>query len=238
MALIFEGVTRCAICGELAEARPYTATTDGAFDPSQPLWKFCDAALHFDCLERWPHRAEFARGNFLACKEYSLRFGGVLWEESTWFLACGPCQGKGSPLYASIQLGEWPISIYTPWNEWAACVAGGYRDGLAGKALLAADSVVAEVRERVPDPASLTALLERRRREGRVSGTSEEEIAEFSDEAIRERQAENLRNDLDWAGKLRRCPRCSVVFASVRDRGACPGCGHVFYASRPEEGGR
>jgi ribosomal protein S27AE len=122
--------------------------------------------------------------------------------------------------------------------EWAACVAGGYRDGLAGKALLAADSVVAEVRERVPDPASLTALLERRRREGRVSGTSEEEIAEFSDEAIRERQAENLRNDLDWAGKLRRCPRCSVVFASVRDRGACPGCGHVFYASRPEEGGR
>ena len=34
-----------------------------------------------------------------------------------------------------------------------------------------------------------------------------------------------------WANRTRRCPRCGHGFTSVSDRGSCPSCSHVFYAS-------
>lgn len=34
-----------------------------------------------------------------------------------------------------------------------------------------------------------------------------------------------------WGGKQRRCPKCSTVFKSVQDLGACPTCRHTFLAS-------
>ena len=42
------------------------------------------------------------------------------------------------------------------------------------------------------------------------------------------------RTDKQWAGKTRACPKCDTTFNSRQDRGQCPDCGHIFYASHPD----
>lgn len=37
----------------------------------------------------------------------------------------------------------------------------------------------------------------------------------------------------EWSRKERACPKCETIFKSVGDRGQCPQCGHVFFASHP-----
>jgi hypothetical protein len=53
-------------------------------------------------------------------------------------------------------------------------------------------------------------------------------------------QQARARSDAEaaWSGRERTCPRCAVRFRSGRERGACPSCAHVFYASHPEAGDR
>jgi hypothetical protein len=41
------------------------------------------------------------------------------------------------------------------------------------------------------------------------------------------------RAEREWSGKLRKCPKCQATFKSVGDRGQCPPCRHLFYASHP-----
>lgn len=61
MALIMQGVSTCAICGEkLDEDRDFMATSGVWYDREDPLWEFCDAGIHWDCYLSWPHRARFA----------------------------------------------------------------------------------------------------------------------------------------------------------------------------------
>ena len=38
-------------------------------------------------------------------------------------------------------------------------------------------------------------------------------------------------SDKDWSGQERTCPKCGASFTSIQDKGACPDCRHVFYAS-------
>ena len=37
-----------------------------------------------------------------------------------------------------------------------------------------------------------------------------------------------------WGGRDRECPKCNRTFRSVRDRGQCPDCRYVFFASHPD----
>jgi hypothetical protein len=60
MALITSS-SRCAICGELLCTKAFRATSGVFFPPSDPLYRFCDAPLHWDCYEDWPERLRFAR---------------------------------------------------------------------------------------------------------------------------------------------------------------------------------
>jgi hypothetical protein len=60
MALITKG-SRCAICNKQLGEEPYLATSGVFFPADDPLWSFCDAPLHWDCYEHWPHRSRFAR---------------------------------------------------------------------------------------------------------------------------------------------------------------------------------
>jgi hypothetical protein len=66
----------------------------------------------------WPHRAEFSAGYF------RIRSGGhVLLEAEEWRLCSGPIQygpqGKVSlPYYAEICLREWPVRLYSRFQEW------------------------------------------------------------------------------------------------------------------------
>lgn len=158
MALIFPGST-CAICdGPLDGA--YTATSGCAFPEGHDLWRYCDAPLHLDCLERWPQREQFSRGYFeMAVEQRRLGYGHVLARGASWVLVCGPRAEDGLPYFAEVRLADWPFRLYSKWGEWAYFIGGGYKEDLEGAALAAADMVMAEVREAAPDGAALERLL-------------------------------------------------------------------------------
>ena len=146
----------CAIC-EGPLDRPYTATSGVAFAPGHPLYEYCDAPLHLDCLAIWPDREEFSRGYFLGALASHWRGRGtVLHATARWYLGCGP---GGKPQYAVVRLRDWPFRLYSPWADWTAFVEGDYRDDLMGSALEAAHEVIAEVRRQAATLEALEALL-------------------------------------------------------------------------------
>lgn len=109
----------CAICsGPITPKTPVIGTSGCAFPESHHLWQYCDTQLHQDCLVDWLHRAEFSAGYF------EIRSAAhVLLETEEWRLCSGPVQygphGKVSlPYYAEIRLREWPVRLYSRFQEW------------------------------------------------------------------------------------------------------------------------
>jgi hypothetical protein len=171
MALIGPWST-CAICDGALD-RPYTATSGVAFPPDHPLWEFCDAPLHVDCLARWPDREEFSRGYCWQALLWVWEGNGTLLHVARdWFLACHRIlRGEEHPRFASVRLATWPTGLSARWGEWDAFVAGGYAGDLAGPELAAADAAMAEVRVAVPSLRALAALhAERSRRPAWAAG--------------------------------------------------------------------
>lgn len=159
MAIIFPGST-CAICGERLD-RAYTATSGCAFSSGHPLWEYCDAPLHLDCLEDWPHREEFSRGYFESAVESCQQgYGHLLSQTESWVLVCGPSCNMGLPYFAEVRLTDWPFRLYSKWKDWSTYVGGGYRERLEGAGLVAADRVITEVRQIAPDGSALSELLQ------------------------------------------------------------------------------
>jgi hypothetical protein len=66
-----------------------------------------------------------------------------------------------------------------------------------------------------------------------VDSAETESLLERLTEQEDRQRAAHERAEREWAGKLRCCPKCAIEFRSVRDRGQCPRCGHIFYASHP-----
>ena len=63
MAIIYKGI-KCAICGleiDIGRDASFVATTHFIGDKNDPLWRFSDAAMHYECFQIWPHKAEFVR---------------------------------------------------------------------------------------------------------------------------------------------------------------------------------
>lgn len=171
MALIFES-SKCKICGELLD-RPYTATSGVFFPEESPLYRYCDAALHFDCLERWPERVAFSAGYFeMALNDYQIH-GNLLMKKDNWILGCGrtrynklPEWISGSlrnelPHYAEVRIPDWPFRLYSYWSDWDNFIDEGYQEGLAGEALRVSKQIMAEVRQVAPDSRTLLDMLEK-----------------------------------------------------------------------------
>jgi hypothetical protein len=59
MALRYPGL-RCPICGELI-SDPVFATSGLFLSPTDPLWSYCDARIHWACYATWEHRERFAQ---------------------------------------------------------------------------------------------------------------------------------------------------------------------------------
>ena len=60
MALILADRTTCAICGvTLAQSDELVSTSSGPIEPSNPLWRYQDAAMHRSCFISWPLRDAF-----------------------------------------------------------------------------------------------------------------------------------------------------------------------------------
>lgn len=60
MAIVILGKSDCSICGEvLLTGHDSVATAHFIPDQSHPLWRYSDAAMHYDCFQQWPHREEY-----------------------------------------------------------------------------------------------------------------------------------------------------------------------------------
>jgi hypothetical protein len=159
MALIFKG-SRCAICNKLLGEGPYLATSGVFFPVDDPLWRFCDAPLHWDCYEGWPHRPRFARQHvsIIAESEQENEFWGSALLTDLVYLSVR----KKEPGEAVVWLIETGTSIGVPLSQWSAWL----RDpGLAESELhrLEIDSlrkVLPELQRRFPNPEAVLAVVD------------------------------------------------------------------------------
>ena len=142
MALIDEATSACAICGERL-TRPYIATSGVAFPSSHPLWPYCDAPLHVDCLATWPHRMAFAAGYFERSLTRFQSAGGLLRETPRWLLGAGLVGSRVT--YLDVVMREWPIRFNAQREEWSDYLGGRFRQKLAGPALEAAEAIIPDV---------------------------------------------------------------------------------------------
>jgi len=77
MAVIILGHTKCCLCGEVVLAEDAIVSSCAFLDsPEHPLWRFSDAAMHYDCFQEWPMRTMFVA-------EYNSRFGCIVWGNGT-----------------------------------------------------------------------------------------------------------------------------------------------------------
>jgi hypothetical protein len=176
MALILSD-SRCAICAELLD-RPFTATSGCAVTADHRLWRYCDAPLHFSCLEAWSSREEFSCLYFdRSLRAYSEGQAGTLLEAGdSWLLACGPAVTEGTasilsvqpgqPYFAEVVLARWPFRLHSRLNEWNDYVTAGFRSGLIGEALVAAEDTMSIVRTLAPTRESIMELRLHRIAEG------------------------------------------------------------------------
>jgi hypothetical protein len=60
MAIIFLGLSECPLCGEVLKTGQSLVETSAFIEnPSHRLWKYSDAAMHYECFQSWPLREEF-----------------------------------------------------------------------------------------------------------------------------------------------------------------------------------
>jgi hypothetical protein len=157
MAIVLLGITPCPICGcPVGEADDYTATSGCAFPSGHALYPFCDAPLHFDCLENWPLRQPFAQAYFDRVRTEARQSPGrLLIDGELWILVCGPAAATENPYYVEARRRDWPMRLYSRWEDWEDFLAGGYAANLQGQALQAASEVIQVLRDRLPDQMAL-----------------------------------------------------------------------------------
>lgn len=55
----------CPFCDEpITQTQPVFSTWGVWLPQDDPLWRFCDAAMHWACYAEWPHRERFASTYF------------------------------------------------------------------------------------------------------------------------------------------------------------------------------
>ncbi len=64
--------TQCALCARPLE-KPFFATTHFIGDQRHDLYRFSDAAMHWDCYASWPKQTEFAALYFETMTEAGTR---------------------------------------------------------------------------------------------------------------------------------------------------------------------
>lgn len=61
MALIFLGLTECALCGKVLQEGDEVTSLPPIGDTQHPLYKYFDAGLHTQCFEKWDKKEEAVR---------------------------------------------------------------------------------------------------------------------------------------------------------------------------------
>ena len=159
MALITKG-SRCAICDRLLGDGPYLATSGVAFPVGDPLWSFCDAPLHWDCYEHWPHRSRFARQFVTNAIEFEPQNG--YWGRALVTDLVYLAVRKNEPGEANVWLFETGTQIRVPLSKWSAWL---WDLSLTGKDLHSLEiaslvKVLPELRRRFPNPEAVLAVVD------------------------------------------------------------------------------
>ena len=53
MAIIFEGSSKCAICGEVLKKTDEIVGLPAISDTEHPLYKYFDTGFHKSCMDNW-----------------------------------------------------------------------------------------------------------------------------------------------------------------------------------------
>ena len=61
MALIFLGLTKCALCDKLLQKGNAVTSLPPIADKQNSLYKYFDAGLHTQCFENWDKKEEVLR---------------------------------------------------------------------------------------------------------------------------------------------------------------------------------
>ena len=61
MALIFLGLTECALCGKILQEGNKVTSLSPIGDRQNPLYKYFDVGLHTQCFENWDKKEEVLR---------------------------------------------------------------------------------------------------------------------------------------------------------------------------------
>lgn len=181
MAIITDEST-CAICDQPL-SRPYIDTWGTFFEPNDPLFRYCDAPLHIDCVADWPHRVEFSNGYFAMWREnYRDGGGNLLVEREDWMLVTGPVgphikpdmkpafvkimlemsgrtEDTLDPIYAEVITANWPLRLRSDWLQWDQFISGLDDVTPEDAANVEAKRVLLEVREIAPNLEVLRKLL-------------------------------------------------------------------------------
>lgn len=80
--------------------------------------------------------------------------------------------------------------------------------------------------KRIAEMTADPAWIEIRRR------VEETHLFEMTEERDRQKRTAIDNANLEWRNKDRECPNCQTRFRSIGDRGQCPQCRMIFYASR------
>ena len=162
--------SRCALCG-LQLTNPIFATSHFMADRTHDLYRYSDAAMHWDCYLNWPDQARFASLHFEACLQLSERVEwqgvwDILWKSTDAFLQYGRFVEE-----ASLYFRKSGTNIRVERERWQAWLDGEWREqcrpGLEYEAVAEYIPKLARValpepvlREEGPSESSLDELVE------------------------------------------------------------------------------
>ncbi|MCE7872493.1 hypothetical protein DYH09_19230 [bacterium CPR1] len=233
MAIVIQGVSTCALCGELADSKEYMATSGVWYEPDHPLWRYCDAPMHWECYERWPEREAFARDYVaMRCSHQESPYWDTVYEDEQLVLEVSRARAL-----AWLRATGTPVA-FSP-QSWPEPEPGLHR-------LERAELAKSQLADRFPTWEDLLAGVDWQAKEGlreRLDREAEERREKSRQQAIAA-QAESNALTARWAEQLKTggltCPFCQRHTRNVRycDRRPdqrsyfiCQECGCSFEAS-------
>jgi len=180
---------------------------------SDPLWRFCDAMLHWDCYANWEHRTRFGRSyfDFWVELEKENPYWFRAYHDETVFVTVNPSLADSSAwVHVAANGTRHPVEI-SDWDVWLVNESLAGMHPIEGTALNIAKRVLRRV---VPSAASLL---------DRVDPHSKSElILRLKEEAAR--RADEQRQKQERTERRNRA--CAEFYCEVLRTGlACPACG-------------
>jgi hypothetical protein len=208
MAIIVDGM-KCAICGQSIRTKgPLFATWGVFFPPEHPLYRFCDAPLHWECYATWPQRQEFARG-YLEMRAEGDRhnpYWGTAFRSDRVLVTVNP-EPPGSVQVVLAETGSRLFVALDEWEHWLADLMGAV-EGLHPLEQAALREVWPELRATLPTAEAIV---------GRVDWAPKYAQREARELALRRAKEERRRRVRVQNMECRRllqqgpvCPHCTA----------------------------